>query len=101
MFGVFFFTSVAVYAVSLQAIAYLVEIGFDPLRAASAFGFTGMLSVVGMVAAGWLADRRSSVRSPRACSRGSAGSRCGDLVPSGWCPATRPPVQRTRSDPAR
>jgi MFS family permease len=57
MFGVFFFTSVAVYAVSLQAIAYLVEIGFDPLRAASAFGFTGMLSVVGMVAAGWLADR--------------------------------------------
>jgi MFS family permease len=57
LFGVFFFTSVAIYAISLQTIAYLVESGFEPLQAAGAFGITGMLSVAGMVAAGWLADR--------------------------------------------
>src|SRR5262249_36598025 len=33
------------------------ERGFDPLVAASAFGITGMLSVVGMLAIGWLSDR--------------------------------------------
>ena len=31
--------------------------GFNPLVAASAFGMTGMLSVVGILAIGWLSDR--------------------------------------------
>jgi len=34
-----------------------VEIGFAPLEAATAFGALGIMSVVGMVATGWLADR--------------------------------------------
>jgi MFS family permease len=57
LFAVFFFTSVAMYATILQAVAYLVEIGFHPLEAATAFGFVGTLSVLGMVGSGWLSDR--------------------------------------------
>ncbi len=57
LFAVFFFTSTAIYAVSLQTVVYLVEQGFSPIDAASAFGALGMLSVAGMAGAGWLADR--------------------------------------------
>jgi MFS family permease len=35
----------------------LVERGFDPLLAASAFGIAGMLSAIGIVGMGWLSDR--------------------------------------------
>ena len=55
--AVFFFTAVAVYAVSVQSVAYLIEVGFSPLQAATAFGLTGMLSIAGMVGTSWLADR--------------------------------------------
>ena len=40
-----------------HSVAFLVERGFDPLVAASAFGMTGMLSVVGLLTIGWLSDR--------------------------------------------
>jgi MFS family permease len=40
-----------------HSVAYLVERGFDPLLAASAFGLTGMLSAFGIVGVGWLSDR--------------------------------------------
>ena len=57
LFAVFFFTAVAIWGTILQAVAYLVEIGFPPLEAATAFGVTGIMSVLGMIATGWLADR--------------------------------------------
>lgn len=57
LFAVFFFTAVAIWGTILQAVAYLVEIGFAPLEAATAFGVTGVMSVLGMVATGLLADR--------------------------------------------
>ncbi len=53
----YFWTSVAAYSVLPHSVAYLVEQGFDPLVAASAFGFTGALSVVGIITIGWLSDR--------------------------------------------
>jgi predicted MFS family arabinose efflux permease len=53
----YFATSVAAYAVLPHSVAFLVERGFDPLVAASAFGMTGMLSVVGLLTIGWLSDR--------------------------------------------
>lgn len=53
----YFWTSVAAYSVLPQSVAYLVEQGFEPLVAASAFGFTGALSVVGIISIGWLSDR--------------------------------------------
>ena len=57
LFAVFFFTAVAIWGTILQAVAYLVEIGFAPLEAATAFGVVGIMSVLGTVATGWLADR--------------------------------------------
>jgi len=54
---VFFFTSVAIYCVSPQIVAFLIEAGFSPIAAASAFGFAGLLSTGGMIGTGWLADR--------------------------------------------
>jgi MFS family permease len=57
LFAVFFFTAVAIWGTVLQAVAYLVEIGFEPLQAATAFGVLGIMSVLGMIATGWLADR--------------------------------------------
>lgn len=57
LFLVFFLTAIAVYSVSLQSVAYLVERGFSPLEAAGAFGFTGVLSIAGMLATGTAADR--------------------------------------------
>ena len=57
LFVTYFVTAVGVYAVSLQSVAYLVDQGFEPLQAASAFGLTGVLTVIGMIATGTAADR--------------------------------------------
>ncbi len=57
LFGVMFFTSVTTYAIGVQAVAYLVEIGFAPLGAASIYGLVGMISIVGMLGSGVLAER--------------------------------------------
>ena len=53
----FFFTSVVIYTVMVQTIAFLVESGFSALEAASAFGIAGMLSVFGVGSSGKLADK--------------------------------------------
>ena len=57
LFAAYLFTSIAAYSVMPHSVAYLVERGFDPLVAASAFGLTGMLSAIGIIAVGWLSDR--------------------------------------------
>jgi MFS family permease len=57
LFAVMFVTSLSTYAINVQVVAYLVEIGFPPLQAASVYGFVGMLSVVGMLGAGVAAGR--------------------------------------------
>ncbi len=57
LFAVFFFTGIAIYATVLQVVVYLIESGFSPLRAATAFGFLGALSTFGMLISGALADR--------------------------------------------
>jgi MFS family permease len=57
LFAAYFFTAVAAYSVMPHSVAYLVERGFNPLAAASAFGFAGMLSAFGIIGVGWLSDR--------------------------------------------
>lgn len=57
LFVAYLCTSVAAYSVLPHSVAYLIERGIDPLLAASAFGLTGMLSVLGIVAVGWASDR--------------------------------------------
>jgi MFS family permease len=54
---VFAFTALAMYAMLAQVVAYLVQVGLKPLEAATAFGAQGLLSVMGMMASGWAADR--------------------------------------------
>ncbi len=64
LFAVFWFTSVAMFTIVVQVVAYLVEIGFPPLQAASAWGFSGVLLPLGMLIVGWLdgiIGRRPSV----------------------------------------
>jgi MFS family permease len=57
LFLAYMATAVAAYSVMPHSVAYLVERGFDPLMAASAFGLAGMLSACGIIAVGWLSDR--------------------------------------------
>ncbi|MBR25659.1 MAG: MFS transporter [Rhodobacteraceae bacterium] len=50
-------TAVCTWSVLLQLVAYLTELGYSPLAAATAYGVVGGLSIVGILATGWLADR--------------------------------------------
>lgn len=57
MVQVMFFTAVGMYLIIVQSVAYLVDLGYTPLKAAGAFGTAGLLSVLGVSGAGLLADR--------------------------------------------
>lgn len=54
---VFFCTSLCMFTVTVQTVVYLVDVGFSPLTAATAFGFVGMLSVCSVAMSGFLSDR--------------------------------------------
>ncbi len=56
-FVIFGASAISVFAVSLQAVAYLVEQNFSAVQAAFAFGSIGMLTVIGIAITGMLADR--------------------------------------------
>jgi MFS family permease len=49
LFCTFFFTAVAMYAITAQIVAYLIDAGFPPLQAATAWGFSGVLVLFGML----------------------------------------------------
>lgn len=57
LFCVFLFTSIGMSGLSVQVVAYLVEAGFAPLRAAFFWGFSGLLLPLGMLGFGWLDGR--------------------------------------------
>jgi MFS family permease len=84
----FFFTSVVVYTVLVQMIAYLVSTGFTPIEAASAFGFAGILSVLGVGSAGRLADvlgpRRTATLTFICTTLGLASLLALSYFPSHW-----------------
>jgi MFS family permease len=54
LFSIFFFTSIGMFSISVQVVAYLVEVGFPPLQAATAWGLSGVLLLVGMLTVSWL-----------------------------------------------
>ncbi|ETR78788.1 permease [Afipia sp. P52-10] len=54
LFSTFFFTAVGMFAISAQIVAYLVDAGFAPLQAATAWGFSGVVLVIGMLSISWL-----------------------------------------------
>jgi MFS family permease len=53
----FAFTSLTTFSVITQVVPFLVESGLSPIEAAAAFGTAGLLSVFGIMGAGWAADR--------------------------------------------
>lgn len=57
LFGIMFITAFTTFSVVVQIVAYLVEVGFAPLEAASIYGVMGMLSIAGMLGSGALAQR--------------------------------------------
>ena len=57
MVQVFFCTATAMFTVLVQAVIFLIDIGFSPLAAATAYGLTGMLSVISVSGSGVLSDR--------------------------------------------
>jgi len=64
LFSTFFFTAIGMYAISPQVVAYLIEAGFPPLQAATAWGFSGIVLLFGMLGVSWLdgiIGRRPSV----------------------------------------
>ncbi|MCP3466322.1 MULTISPECIES: MFS transporter [unclassified Bradyrhizobium] len=64
LFSTFFFTAVGMYSIAAQIVAYLIDAGFPPLQAATAWGFSGVVLVFGMLgvsALDGLIGRRPSV----------------------------------------
>ena len=53
----FSFTSLSTDSIIPQAVPFFVEGGLSPLEAATAFGAAGMLSIFGIMTAGWAGDR--------------------------------------------
>lgn len=54
LFSTFFFTAIGMFAISAQVVAYLVDVGFPALLAATAWGFSGVALVIGMLSITWL-----------------------------------------------
>ena len=64
LFSTFFFTAIGMYAISPQVVAYLIDAGFPPLQAATAWGFSGIVLLFGMLGVSFLdgiIGRRPSV----------------------------------------
>jgi MFS family permease len=71
LFSIFFFTAIGMYAVTPQIVAYLIDAGFPPLQAATAWGFSGVVLLFGMLGVSWLdgvIGRRPSVLASYALS---------------------------------
>jgi MFS family permease len=54
LFSTFFFTAIGMFAISAQVVAYLIDAGFPPLEAATAWGFSGVVLLFGMLGVSWL-----------------------------------------------
>jgi MFS family permease len=57
MAAMFFFTAVGMFTIMPQTVVYLIDAGFTPVTAATAFGVTGMLSVATLAGIGFVAAR--------------------------------------------
>lgn len=67
LFGIFFVTAVSTFAVNVQAVAYLVDVGFSALEAAWIYGIAGVMSVFGMLGAGVFSERYGEHRIATVC----------------------------------
>lgn len=49
LFATFFFTAIGMFSIAPQVVAYLIDVGFPPLQAATAWGFSGIVLLFGML----------------------------------------------------
>jgi MFS family permease len=70
--AMFFFTAVGMFTIVPQTVVYLIDAGFAPVVAATAFGVTGMLSVATLAGIGFIAARFGYRRTVTASFVGSA-----------------------------
>jgi MFS family permease len=69
---VFFCTSIGMYGIVVQLVAFLIDAGYSPLGAASTFGIIGMLSSISIMGSGYIADRFGYRRTVTASFIGTA-----------------------------
>jgi MFS family permease len=69
---VFFCTSVGMFAIVVQLVAFLIDAGFSPLVAATTFGILGMLSSISIMSSGLIADHFGIRRTVTASFAGTA-----------------------------
>jgi len=76
----YFFTPLAVFTVFTHQVAFAVDLGFDRLLVASIFGVMGLMSSVGRIAFGVLADRLGPALAATLSFGCSAGGACALLL---------------------
>ncbi len=69
---VFFCTATGMFAIVVQLVAFLIDVGFSPLAAATTFGILGMLSSISIMGSGYIADRFGIRRTVTASFAGTA-----------------------------
>lgn len=68
----FFFTACGMFSVIVQVVVILVDAGFAPIAAATAFGVIGMLSTASIMGSGFVAERFGVMRTVTASYAGTA-----------------------------
>jgi MFS family permease len=53
----FFCTSIAMFSITVQLVAFLIDIGFSPITAATAYGIVGVMSAMSVMGSGPLSER--------------------------------------------
>jgi MFS family permease len=85
---VFFFTAAGMFAVLVQLVAFLIDAGFSPLTAASAYGAIGMMSAMSVMGSGFTSERFGYRRVVSASFVGTASGMALllaiALAPLGW-----------------
>jgi MFS family permease len=69
--GIFVFTAMGIFCLLPQAVVFLIDAGFAPVVAATAYGVAGMLSVAGVAGIGFVAARFGYRRTVTASLLGS------------------------------
>ena len=68
----FFFTAAAMFSILVQMVAFLVDAGFSPITAATAYGVVGLMSAASVMGSGFTSDRFGYLRTVTATFIGTA-----------------------------
>jgi MFS family permease len=80
----FFCTSIAMFSVTVQLVAFFIDVGFSPLTAATAYGFVGMMSAASVMGSGLISDRFGYRQTVTASFAGTATGMAILLLIAGW-----------------